>query len=193
MMGRDDGDETSMEERVRKIIEAFDHVGTKWTLVGAHAVGAVTEPRATDDFDFVVEERKLGRVLERLEEVFGPLTTTDIGAGIRILNLDLDLIRSTTHPLFRRALDDTRAEHAWRIPVPELLIALKFLSSVSPWRGIDKRRQDVLDLIRVYKAFEGEDLDRPRTIELAAEVFPGAELELEQLLDRVDRDEPITI
>lgn len=181
------------EERIAKVIEVFDDVGTKWTLVGAHAVGVLTEPRATSDFDFVVEERKLGSILERLEAVFGPLTTTDIGAAVRVLNLDLDLIRSSTHPLFRRALDETREVETWRIPVAELLIALKYLSSVSPWRGIDLRRQDLLDLIRVYKAFGEGGLSRPRMVELAAEIFPGADREFERLLDRVDRDEPITI
>lgn len=192
MMGIVRDDEEPMEERIRKVVEAFERAGTRWALVGAHAVGALTEPRATDDFDFVIEERKLKRVLDVLEDVFGPLTTTDIGAAVRVLNLDVDLIRSTTHPLFLTALDETQPAEAWRIPVTEVLIALKFLSSVNPWRGMDRRRQDVLDLIQVYKA-QVDRLDRNRTIELAGSVFPGASHELEQLLDRVDRDEPITL
>jgi hypothetical protein len=192
MMGMAGDEQGPTEQRIAKVIAAFAEAGTKWTLVGAHAVGALTEPRATEDFDFVIEERKLKRVLERLEEVFGPLMTTDVGAAVRVLNLDIDLIRSTTHPLFKRALDETQAAQAWRIPVPELLIALKYLASVSPWRGIDRRRQDVLDLIRVYKAGEGR-LDRRRMIALAGEVFPGADREFERLLERVDRDEPITL
>lgn len=193
MMGASRVGQEPMDERIRKVVDAFERAGTRWTLVGAHAVGVLTEPRATDDFDFVIEERKLKRVLQALEGEFGPLTTTDLGAAVRVLNLDIDLIRSTTHPLFGRALDETRSAQAWRIPVPELLIALKFLSSVNPWRGLDRRRQDVLDLIQVYKAVADGQLDRARTLSLAASIYPGADRELERLFDRVDRDEPITL
>jgi len=182
-----------MEERITRIVQVFDEVGARWTLVGAHAVGALTEPRATEDFDFVIEDRKLSTVLEKLGEVFGPLTTTDVGAAVRVLNLDIDLIRSTAHPLFKRSLDETRDAASWRIPVPELLIALKFLSSVNPWRGVDRRRQDVLDLILIYKTIGLDGLDRERILALSRDVYPGAERELGQLLGRVDRDEPITI
>lgn len=181
-----------MEERIARVVEVFGEVGARWALVGGHAVGVLTEARATDDFDFVLEDRKLGAVMDRLREVFGPLDVTDIGAAVRVLNLDIDLIRSTAHPLFARALEETQPVQAWRIPPAEVVIALKFLSSLSAWRGIERRRQDVLDLIRVYTA-AGERLDLARLLKLASEVYPGAERELASLLDRVDRGEPITI
>ena len=96
-------------------------------------------------------------------------------------------------PMTASALNETQTVASWRIPVPEVLVVLTYLSSVSPWRGLDRRRQDVLDLIRLYKASDPGRLDRERMIQLAREVFPGADREFKALLDRVDRDEPITI
>jgi len=75
---------------------------------------------------------------------------------------------------------------------PDLLITLKFLASLSPWRAVADRGQDAVDLVRIYQAL-GEDLDRERALSRASTIFPGAERELEAILDRVDRGEKISI
>ena len=182
-----------MEETIAKVLAAFDKAGTKWTLVGAHAVGMLTEPRATEDFDFVIEAGKFRSVLDLLEDSFGPLKLHDIGGAVRILGLNVDQIRSTAHELFAQALEHTQSTGTWQIPTPELLIGLKFLSSVNPWRGLQRRRRDVLDLIDIYQAVGPDHLNRECMMAYAAAVYPGAEDEFDRLLERIDRDEPITI
>ncbi len=181
------------ETDVLRVIKAFEARGAKWALVGAHAVGHLTEPRATVDFDFIVEARKLKSVLDQLEHEFGDLDMQDIGAGVRLRTIDVDLIRSDNHALFREALDQAQLVGEWRIPPPEVVIALKFLSAVNPWRNRDKRVQDMSDLQSIYHAAGPEDLDRDSMKRLAGLVYPGAEREFEALLHRIDRGDPISV
>lgn len=182
-----------MEERIRRVVAVFDRVGARWTLVGAHAVGALTEPRATVDFDFIVEASRLRMILEALEDKLGELDVLDLGPAVRLRALDVDLIRSDTHPLFDEALRRTRSLEGWTVPVPEVLIALKFLSATSTWRGATKKAYDVADLRAMVEAVGLESLDRELMTRLAARVYPGAESEFEELLGKIERGEPITI
>lgn len=178
------------EPDVSRVTDAFEAAGAAWVLVGAHAVGLLTEPRATVDFDFIVDGRKLQDVLARLREAFGDLGEVDIGAAVRLVAIDVDLIRSTNHPLFAEALRLAEPVGVWRVPPPELVVVLKFLSAVSPWRNVDKRHHDIGDLGRVYRATAP---DRAAMLQLAALVYPGAEDELDALLTRMDEGLPITI
>ena len=182
-----------MEERIARVVAVFQQVGSRWALVGAHAIGTLAEPRATVDFDFVVEGSKLRRILEALEEDFGDLDAVDLGPAIRLRALDVDLIRSTTHSLFQEALKQVRPVADWNVPVPEVLVVLKFLAAVSPWRERTKRMQDVVDLTVLVTTLGRDQLDGDLMKQLAAQVHPGGEEELEDLLGRIERGEPITV
>lgn len=182
-----------MEERIAKVVDIFQQVESRWALIGAHAIGTLTQPRATADFDFVVEESKLRAITKALEQTFGDLDVVDLGPAIRLRALDVDLIRSATHPLFREALSHVRLVGEWRIPVPEVLIVLKFLAAVSPWRDPSKRMIDVADLRTLYLTVGREELDEELVHRLAAQVYPGAADELEALFGRIERGEPVTI
>lgn len=182
-----------IEQRIGRVVEIFGEVGARWVLVGAHAVGLVTEPRATEDFDFIVEAAKLPAVLERLERELGELRVVDMGPALRLEGLGVDLIRSTTHRLFAEALAHVREEGRWRVPVHEVLVVLKFLAAVSSWRGPAKRAYDVGDLRALVQAVGAEGLDRDWMSRLAAQVYPGAETGFEELLGRIERGEPISI
>ncbi len=183
----------TMEDIIRRVVAVFEEVDVRWALIGAHAVGILTEPRATSDVDFVVEESKLRRLLAALEREFGELDARDLGPALRLKAIDVDLVRSTTHPLFREALDQIRIVGDWNIPVPEMLMVLKFLAAVSPWRGIAKRTYDIGDLRTLFHAVGKDDLDADLMQRLAAQVYPGAEAEFEQLLGKIERGEPIAI
>jgi hypothetical protein len=139
-----------------------------------------------------VEGAKLPAVVRGLAKEFGELDEADIGAAIQLKAIDIDLIRSTNHPLFQAALEQTRTVGDWKVPRTEVLVVLKFLAAVSPVRNRRKRRQDVTDLSYVYES-AGDDLDRALMIELSKLVYPGAEREFGELLDKIDRDEPISI
>lgn len=182
-----------MEERIARVVAVFKELGARWALVGAHAIGTLTEPRATVDFDFVVEESKLRVVLKALEQEFGELDVVDMGPALRLRALDVDLIRSATHSLFHEALSRVREVEGWNIPVTEVLIVLKFLAAISPWRDRTKRMQDTVDLRALLIAVGRDELDEELMQSLAAQIYPGAEAELEALLGRIERGEPITI
>jgi hypothetical protein len=184
---------SKVEERIARVVAVLGEVGARWVLVGAHAVALHTEPRATVDFDFVVEGSKLERILAALQQVFGELRPFDMGPAVRLEALAIDLIRSTTHPLFAEALSSARPSGAWRVPAPETLIALKFLSAVNPWRGPTKRTYDVGDLRALVQSIGFDNLDVPEMKRLAALAYPGAEREFTDLLGRIERGEPIRI
>jgi hypothetical protein len=180
------------EAEIVRVVEVFEAKHAKWALVGAHAMGLITEPRATLDFDFVVEGSKLDAVVKALTKQFGELDERDIGAAIQLRAIDVDLIRSTSHPLFQVALDQLRTIREWRVPRTEVLVVLKFLAAVSPRRDSDKRMQDVTDIARIYKRARTQ-LDRTLMVELAALVYPGAETEFGELLDKLERGDRISI
>lgn len=190
-MGDPDRD-TPKREHVISLLDACKEVEAKWALVGAHAVGMLTEPRATTDFDFVIQGTKLARIIRLLEERIGDLGAQDIGSGVRLLSIDIDLIRSNNHPLFREAITRTRMIERWSVPVTEVLLALKFMSAVSPWRGATQKAQDFVDLRKVYENHR-DALDRELLSRLADLVYRDAHTELEYLLDRIDRGDPISI
>jgi hypothetical protein len=174
------------------VIQVFESRRVRWALVGAHAIGLVTEPRATADFDFIVDGGSLDAIIRDLMEVFGALEVEDIGAAVRLEAIDVDLIRSTHHSLFDVALEQQRMVGTWHVPRTEVLIVLKFLAAVSPVRSRDRRRQDATDIGFVYHAAH-EQLDRELMIELSKQVYPGAEVAFRELPGKLDRDEPITI
>jgi hypothetical protein len=181
-----------LEETYRRVIDVLARIGARWSVVGAHAVNLYVEPRATVDIDFVVDARKVKPLLRALEEEFGALHTTEIGAALRVTNLSIDLIRGDNHPLFRAALDEAQERDGVRVPPVELLLVLKFLAATSPWRDVADRKQDVADLIRLYRA-AGAEFDRDAALRHASLVYPRAEAELAAILDRIDRGEDVSV
>ena len=175
-----------------RVIEVFETSHISWAVIGTHAISLVTEPRATVDFDFIVESGRIDCVVRELTAEFGALDEHDLGAVIQLRTIDIDLVRSTIHPLLGIALDGARTVGDWRVPRTEVLIALKFLATIGTWRERGKRMQDMADICRVCCAAAGE-LDRALMLELSKLVYPGAEREFSELLDKIDRDEPISI
>ncbi len=181
---------------ISRVVDVFEANRAGWAVVGAYAVGLLTEPRATVDFDFIVETGKIKAILRDLTGVFGELGAQDIGAAVQLTAIDVDpirLIRSTNHPLFNEALREVRVVGEWKVPRTEVLIALKFAAAVSAWRDQDKRRQDIVDLAKIYRAIEPGQLDREEAIRLGGLTYPGAEREVRELLGKIDRGDPIAI
>jgi hypothetical protein len=180
------------EKDIARVVGVFESNSADWVLIGAHAVGSLTEPRATADFAFIVDSRKLGKVLRDLADLFGELGQRDIGGAIELSALDIDLIQSANHALFAEALREPRIVGSWRVPRTEVLLALKFLASISPWRNRTKRALDVVDLRAIYLAV-GNELDHDELVRLGGLAYPGAGAEFRELLDKVARGEPIAI
>lgn len=181
---------SQVEDQIVRVVAVFERLQVAWCLIGAQALGIYLEPRATQDFDFVIDDRRLRPLLEGLRDELGTIDAEELGPAVRLRALHVDLVRSSNHALFREALARRTEVQGWQLPPPELMVVLKLLSSTSPWRGRDKRRRDTLDLVELY---EGLQPDRATMLELARLVYPGARDELEELLDSVDRGDPISI
>jgi hypothetical protein len=78
------------------------------------------------------------------------------------------------------------------MPSPEVLVVLKFLSAVSPWRRPSDRKKDAADLIGLYQTL-GVDFDRQVAQQHAASIYPGAEKELAEIFNQIDRGEPVSL
>lgn len=181
-----------MEENLRRAVAAIERAGAQWVLVGAQAVNLYVQPRATEEFDLVVSGGRLEHALREIRLEFGDPPEVDIGPAVRLPTLGIDLIKSTSHPLFRTALERARREGDVLLPPPEVLMALKFLSAVSSWRQEEDRKQDALDLIRVYRKV-APDIDRDELIRLGGSAYPGAERQFSAMIDKLDRGEEISI
>lgn len=139
------------------------------------------------------DDAKWHALEHELRAAFLDLELDDIGMAIRVKRpLAVDLIRASSGPLFREALADGLREGQWVIPSVEQLIVLKFLALTSHYRARARKIQDTADLCAMYERHR-ESLDRPRMIELSKLVNRSAEVEFQELLDKIDRGLPITI
>ena len=182
-----------MPESIRRSIQIL---ATHRALFGARGKARAMlseQPRATADFDFIVETRKLDGILRDLADAFGELDAREIGAAVELAAIDIDLIRSTNHALFQEALREVRTLGDWKLPRTEVLIALKFLAAISPWRDRVRKTRDMGDLAALYLAGGSASLDREEAIRLGGLAYPGAERELRDLFDRIDRGDPLLI
>ena len=181
------------DSEIRKVIEIFQREHAAWVLVGAHAVGMLTRPRATANVDFIVDSAAIPRVIAALATEFGDLRSRDVGGAIELAALDVDIIHSANHPLFREAIDLARPHGDWQVPPAEVLIALKFLAAISPWRARDRKAQDMVDLRSIYLTVGAPQLDLPILHRLGGLAYPDADREFRTLIERLDRGEPIAI
>ncbi len=185
-------EESNLEDNLRRTIATIERAGATWVVVGAEAVNVYVGPRATEDVDIVVAGGRFTHTIEEMRKEFENPQEVDISAAVRFPTIGIDLVRSTTHALFRIALERAVEKGSVRVPPPEVLLALKFLSCISPWRADVDRKQDALDLIRLYQTVAPR-LDRAEATRLAAMAYPGAEREFTALLDKIDRGEEVRI
>ena len=187
-----------LPSRVHKILARFDKAGIRWMLVGAGAVNHYSgKPRTSQDVDFLVDGPQLPQAVAIVRSVLGPRAAQDVYETHVTLQaarspLIIDLIRSDQHPLFQEALRRPRKRNGVRIPTVEALLALKYLSAISPYRALADKRQDILDFARILETNRGR-VDVPRVIELGALAHDRARADLARLIDDVEHGRPITI
>jgi len=178
---------------VEQVVAIVEELGIRWCLIGAHAVGEYTEPRATMDVDLLIDDRRMPGLLTRLTERLGDLDVDDIGPAVRLRAIAIDLVRASSNAVFKEVLTNAVPSGQWKIASLEGLIVLKFMAATSPFRGLTRRRQDMVDLIALYRSVDPSDLDRAYALQLAAKIYQGAQDELRAMLDKIDADEAIEI
>jgi hypothetical protein len=182
---------------VLDIFSRLDAAGVEWVLVGAQAVNLyLVRPRATVDVDIVVRKKDLRKAKKALEEACGDVTDSEVHFRGLLWpapsRLEVDVIKSTSHPLFDEALDRKVPVEGVPAPCIEALLALKYLSAVSPWRSKPDKLQDISDFIRAF--FDNRPrIDRSLLSDLASRAYKNAGAEFEKFLEDVEDDRPITI
>jgi hypothetical protein len=194
------GAAVSEERYSRRILELFDRLdaeGIEWVMVGAQAVNLyLVRPRATMDVDIVVRQKHLRKAKKVLREICGAVEDSEVHfRGILEpdpARLEVDVIKSQSHVLFEEVLD--RRVEIDGVPAAklEVLLALKYLSAVSPWRRVGDKHQDVSDFIKAFQDNRVR-IDRALLVELASKAHRGARKEFEKFLDAVENGKPITI
>ncbi len=188
------------EKFPRQVLDLFDRLdreGVEWVLVGAQAINLyLRRPRATADVDIVVRKKHLRKAKKVLREVCGAVEESEVHFKAELSSdperLGVDLIKSTSHPLFEEALDRKVPIEGIPAPCLEALLALKYLAAVSPWRSTPDKYQDVSDFARAF--FDNRPkVDRALLIALASKAHKDARPEVEKFLHAIENKLPITI
>jgi hypothetical protein len=189
----------------KKVLDLFRRLKAEeieWVMVGAEAVNIyLARPRATVDVDIVVRQKHLRKVKKILKELCsglkdGDLKDTEVHFKGTLSDdpnrLEVDVIKSQSHELFGIALDERVVVDGVPVPRVEVLLALKFLSAVSPWRSEADKHMDISDFIRAFKENRSR-IDRILLIDLASRAHKNARKEFEEFLDAVEKDRPVTL
>jgi len=172
-------------------------------VVGGLAVGYHGRPRATVDVDLLLPRSVLERVARALEAA--SYAVREHGDVVRVYPAGsdpasgeaiADLVAREANPVLRAAFDAaedaTVLGHRVRVVRRGALVALKFHAAISPHRRIEDRYQDIADLGRVVtRGFDAEDAELARTI--AAKMYPGAEDELDGVIDDLRHGRPVKL
>ena len=103
--------------------------------------------------------------------------------------LELNVIKSQSHPLFELALDHRVLVDGVPVPRIEALLALKYFSAVSG-RGEGDKHQDISDFIKAFKDNQPR-IDRALLVDLASKAHKNARKEFEVFLAAVEAGRPI--
>jgi hypothetical protein len=184
-------------EKVADLFRRLEEARVDWVLAGAEAINLYRKsPRATVDVDIVVRAKHIPKVRRVLKETCVALEETEVHLKGTLspapLELTVDVIKSQSHPLFEEALDRRVQDEAAWVPQLEALLALKYLSAVSPWRSRGDKVQDVADFVKAFKDNQA-GIDRALLVNLGSRAHARAAEEFPAFLDAVENDGPITI
>jgi hypothetical protein len=139
------------------VIRVLQTAGVEHVLVGAHADSALAgDPRATMDVDGIAAQPERAR--DALAAAFPDLIVEEYPVVIRFKRENreaIDVIRPSSAPIFRAALQHTRRvpmeDLQAVIPTLEMALALKFAAMVSIGRQVKDRYQDAHDFIALVE------------------------------------------
>lgn len=162
--------ESQMKHLGKRFIRSSDveHIlrekNIPYMIVGAHALGEVTkEPRATKDVDVVVREEDFDKVIDLITKFF----VGTHAEGNRIKNEAGDTlidVLTDKHIIYKTAMSTGD-----RIPNPEMILVMKYISSNSPLRRKDKKLQDKADFYNVASRI---DVDEEKVLSLLKQADP---------------------
>jgi hypothetical protein len=160
-----------------EIIEGGRHV-----LIGAKALAYHTQPRFTEDSDYLVGAQVFTRIRKWIREE--NVEHQDLGMVIRFLSLGVDVIDARSNEVLKEILNRRQSPAS-----AEALAAAKYVSFINPVRG-PRRIQDVADYAQLV-TLPNFNLDEFRTFFVG--VYQNQWPEAEKLVADIKAGRPITI
>jgi hypothetical protein len=160
-----------------ELIESDKHV-----LIGAKALAFYTEPRFTQDTDYIVSGRTFQRIRKWMRE--NNVAGADLGLVLRFHSLAVDVLDGRGNSVLKEILRREPAK-----PSAEALAASKYVSLVSQQRG-PRRMQDVAVFAQLV-TLDRFDLDTLK--DYLVEEYAAQWPEILQLIEDIRAGRPITI
>lgn len=163
----------------QEIIPVLNRAGVKFVLMGTHGTeGWMSEPRATEDVDFLIQKRYHRKAIRAIQEAFPHLEMHDRRMVTRFVDpatqrVVIDLMRPH-EPFFQAVFENTvPAGFTHRVPDLEMALVCKFAAMISPHRTGKKKARDVSDFMDVVDQNHGI-LELAKLRRLAELVHPGS-------------------
>ena len=196
----------TMDERAQmlgELSEVLREVGADHALVGGLAVGYHGRLRATIDVDLLVPLAKLDELAVALAARGYVIARTPMMVRVFSAGADPDRDEAIAHLLGREANLVLAAAaqaiepalvlgHRVNIVQRGALVALKFHAAISTQRELADRYQDLADIGRIIKK-ELTAEDERLALAIAGRAYPGADVELAQILDDLRHGRPVKI
>ena len=163
----------------QEIIPVLNRAGVKFVLLGTHGIeGWMSEPRATENVNFLIQKRYHRKAIRAIQEAFPHLEMHDQKKVTRFVDrvakrVVLDLMRPL-EPFYQAVFENTvPAGFTHRVPDVEMALVCKFAAMISPHRTGRKKARDVGDFMDVVDQHH-EVLDLAKLRRLAELVHPGS-------------------
>jgi hypothetical protein len=172
------------------IISVLNDAGVRFILMGNYGIGGWrSEPRATQDVDFLVRARDHRKAVRAIQDAFPQLQVVDYPVVTRFLDpvtkAPLIGLMKPNQPLFKVAFRQTVLDaEGYLIPNLEFALACKFAAMVSPNRADEKKFLDAADFTSIVrKNLAAIRQDRLRR--LGEKVYPGGGAEIIGLVEDI--------
>ncbi|MBI3409284.1 MAG: hypothetical protein HY040_13135 [Planctomycetes bacterium] len=171
-----------------EIIAVLNDAGVKFVLMGTYGVGGWrSEPRATDDVDFLIQKSSHTRAIEAIQKAFPTLKMLDQTVVTRFVDpttkrVVIDLMKpyeAIYRAVFKNAVP---AGHTHRIPDLEMALVTKFAAMISSNRPAKKRQIDAGDFSDIVQENAGI-IDMAKLRRLANLVSKGAAKKITEFIE----------
>jgi hypothetical protein len=183
-----------------EVIAVLNSARIKFVLVGSHGfAGWTNDPRATQDIDVLIAQRRCNQAISSLRDVFPGLKVEESDEATKMRDPQLgrvviDVLKAN-QPLYRNALKHTTTVAAdgytYSIPSLEMALAMKFAAMISLTRADEDKFQDASDFIKIVKA--NPTIDVKRLQALGEEVYSGGGAELVEKVRAVRAGEKLKL
>jgi hypothetical protein len=182
----------------KDVVSVLKRAEIDFILAGAHGLAAwMSEPRATQDVDFLIKPRQAKPAWEALRVAFPELILEKIPDAWRLkrdAQYVIDLILGKS-PLYKQLVHEfiLIKVGAWKVKIPtlEAALAMKHSAMTGFYRSQAKKYLDARDFMDMLAASPEVDLEKCR--ELGELAFPSGGADLLRMIERARAGQPLEI